>query len=161
MHQMISLGMRFLKIIEQEDITKICGTAEDSIEQISQILKKSKENTDKIIAGYNQSEFRIPISALSRHVGKNMLTTCEFLAFENTERIRNNLNNPESFPQKPRFILSYDSIVFLSHLDIDLSFLDGVDLVCSSTVIKHLKSDINEEQSNISSEKKFWQHVLY
>lgn len=148
-------GYAFSQIIEQEDVTKICGTVEDTIEQISQILKKSKENTDKVIAGYNQSEFRIPISVLSGRVGKNMLTTCEFLAFENTERIRNNLNHPESFPQKPRFILSYDSIVFLSHLDIDLSFLDGLDLVCSGTVIKHLKSDINEEQSNISSEKSF------
>lgn len=145
----------FSQIIERKDVTKIYGTVEDSIKQISQILKKSKEDTDKVIAGYNQSDLRIPISALSRHVGKNMLTTCEFLAFENTERIRNNLNNPESFPQKPRFILSYDSIVFLSHLDIDISFLNGLDLVCSSTVIKHLKSDINEEQNNISSEKSF------
>lgn len=145
----------FSQIIEQKDVTKIYGTVEDSINQISKILEKSKEDTDKVIANYNQSDFRIPISVLSRKVGKNMLNTCEFLAFENTERIRNNLNNPENPPQKPRFILSYESIVFLSHLDIDLNFVDGVDLVCSSTVIKHLNSDMNEEQANISSDKSF------
>ncbi|MEE0675281.1 MAG: hypothetical protein UCN61_05405, partial [Ruminococcus sp.] len=55
----------FSQIIEQKDVTKIYGPVEDSIKQISKILKKSKEDTDKVIAGYNQSEFRIPISVLS------------------------------------------------------------------------------------------------
>ena len=145
----------FSQIIGQKDVTKIYGTVEDSIKQISKILKKSKEDTDKLIDSYNQSELRIPISALSRQVGKNMLTTCEFLAFENTERIRNNLYNPVNKPQKPIFILSYDSIVFLSHLDIDISFFNGFDLVCSSTVKKHISSDINDELGIISSDKSF------
>ncbi len=146
----------FSEVINRQDVTKVYGSSvEESLEKITVILKNAKEETDKLIDSYNQSELRIPISALSRQTGKNMLVTCEFLAFENTEKIRNNINYTKEFPDKPLFILSYDSIVLLSHLNIDLTILYGLNLTCSSTVRKHLISDINEELKTMSSEKSF------
>ena len=144
----------FSQIIIQQDVTKIYGTSpEEALEQISVILKNAKEETDKIIDSYNQTDLRIPISSLSKQLGKGMLVTCEFLAFENRERIRNNLNNKEGLPNNSVFVLSYDSIVFLSHLNINLAFLDKVDLACSSTVKKRITSDINEEVNALKSDK--------
>lgn len=146
----------FSEIIKRQDVTKIYGASpEEALEQISTILKNAKEKTDKLIDSYNQSDLRIPISSLSKLFGKSMLVSCEFLAFENKEKIRNNLNHTEVSSNKPVFILSYDSIVFLSHLNVDLSFLDELNLVCSSTVKKHITNDIDDEINTLTSDKSF------
>ena len=84
-----------------------------------------------------------------------MLTTCEFLAFENTERIRNNQNYLEIPVEESQFILSYDSIVFLSHLYFDIEALSKLNLICSNTVKSQLESDINEELNDLSSDSSF------
>ena len=144
----------FCHMTKQPHVIKICGPVDDTIKQINSVLRDVKEETDKIIVSYNQANLRIPISILSKQVRKKMLDICEFLALNNTEEIRNNLNHIEEYQQKPIFILSYDSIVFLSHLNINLSFLNGYDLVCSSTVEKHLSSDITDDINNLSSDKR-------
>ena len=145
----------FSEMIKRPDITKIYATSSENIlKQISNILKDAKEETDKIIDNYNQSELRIPFSSLSKQVGKNMLVTCEFLMYKNTEKIRNNLNNI-ILSNKPIFILSYDSIIFLSHLNINLTILNEHNIVCSNTVKNHLINDINDEISAISSKNSF------
>ena len=85
-----------------------------------------------------------------------MLSTCEFLAFENQENIRNNLAYiTDDLSDNSAFVLSYDSIVLLSHLRIDLGLLDGMKLVCSKTVKNQLNNDINEELSALSSDRNF------
>ncbi len=146
----------FSEIIKQQNVTKVYGSSsEEFLAQITSILKDAKEETDKLIDSYNQSNLRIPISSLSKQFGKTMLASCEFLAFENTERIRNNLNHLKEAPENPLFILSYDSIVFLSHLNADIDYLYGLDLVCSNTVKEHIRSDIDDEISLLTSDKSF------
>lgn len=147
----------FFVLTQRQDTKKIISsTVEESVEEITSILKSSSEELKRIIDNYNKSELRIPVSALARQVGKSMLSTCEFLAFENQENIRNNLAYITDYlSDSSAFVLSYDSIVLLSHLHIDLGLLDGMKLVCSKTVKNQLNNDINEELSALSSDRNF------
>ena len=103
----------FFELTQRQDTKKIIGsTVEESVEEITSILKSSSEELKRIIDDYNKSELRVPISVLARHVGKSMLSTCEFLAFENQENIRNNLAYiTDDLSDNSAFVLSYDSIV--------------------------------------------------
>ena len=146
----------FSELINRQDTKKIIGTAEESIEEITSILKSSTKELNRIIEDYNQSEFRIPISVLAKQLGKSMLITCEFLAIDNQEKIRNNLRNITcNQAANPIFVLSYESIIFLTHINIDLSLLENVDFACSNFVLNQLNNDINEELCALSSDSSF------
>lgn len=143
----------FNSLIDQKDTIAInASSPEDLIDQITPILKSSTENIEKIISDYNQQEIRYPLTALSQITGKDMLRTCEFLAFGNKERIRNNLSSPEQSNASTTYVLSYDAIVFLVHIGIDIDKLKHLTMLCASQVKNQLKNDINGELAMLSDD---------
>ena len=142
----------FSTLSEHEGVTTICSSSsEDFIEQISAILKKSTEDLNKRIDEYNQLEIRLPLSIFSSVTGKGMLRTCEFLAFENREKIRNNVSMAQNMNGVSIFVLSYDAIVYLVHLGVESELLD-LNLMCSPQVKNQLINDINEELSELTDD---------
>ena len=100
---------------------------------------------------YNQLEIRSPLSLFSSATGKGRLKTSEFLAFENREKIRNNLATADNVDVTTSvFVLSYEAIVYLTHLGLDCTALNGINLACSSQVRNQLLNDINEELLEIT-----------
>lgn len=140
----------FSTLSKKENVTLIqSSSSEDSIEQLSHILKKSTEDLMKRINDYNQSEIRLPLSTFAASIGKGRLKVCEFLAFENSDAIRNNISTVKNTDSTSMFVLSYDSIVYLTHLGIE-SALNDFNLRCSKQVKNQLINDINEELTELT-----------
>lgn len=137
-----------------EGVTVITSSSpEDFRDQISAIMQKTSEDLHRRIDEYNRLEIRSPLSLFATATGKGRLKTSEFLAYENSERIRNNLtvvDNAEN--TNPVFILSYETIVYLTHLGLDGSTFRGINLACSSYVRNQLLNDINEELLEITDD---------
>ena len=125
--------------------------AEDLIAQMTTIMKAFSEARDAQIDAYNQLELHLPLSHFSDVMGESMLNTCEFLAFGNRAKIRNNLALLDSSEYKPIFILAYDAIVYLAHLGCDSSMLHDVSLACAPQVRNHLFNDINVELASLTN----------
>ena len=125
--------------------------AEDLIAQMTTIMKAFSEARDAQIDAYNQLELHLPLSHFSDVMGESMLNTCEFLAFGNRAKIRNNLAVLDSSEYKPIFILAYDAIVYLAHLGCDSSMLHDVSLACAPQVRNHLFNDINVELASLTN----------
>lgn len=141
----------FSTLSEQDGVTVISSSnGEDFIEQISAILQKSSEDLNKRIDEYNQLEIRSPLSILATATGKGMLKTCEFLAFENREKIRNNASVAANTSGSSTFVLSYDAIVILAHLGVESTIQNHLNLMCSPQVKNQLINDINEELSELT-----------
>lgn len=136
----------------QSGVTVITSsTTEGFKEQITDILKKSTEDLDSKIDRYNRLDIRSPLSVFAVNAGKSMLKTCEFLAFANKEKLRNNLKVPDCKEHGITFVLSYEAIVFLAHLELDQK-LKELKLVCSAQVKNQLANDINEELAEIADD---------
>lgn len=141
----------FSTLSAKDGVTTICSSSrEEFVEQISAILKKISEDLNKKISEYNQQEIRFSLSILAHMTGKGMLKTCEFLAFENREKIRNNLNIEEYSNRTVVFVLTYEVIVYLAHLGFDSASLNHLNLICAPQVKNQLLNDINEELSEVS-----------
>ena len=125
--------------------------AEDLVAQMTAILKESSDAMDEQIDDYNQLELRLPLSYFANALGKSMLSTCEFLAFGNREKIRNNLASVDPSEWKPVFILAYDAIVYIAHLGCSASTLHDVSLACAPQVRNRLLNDINEELTSLTN----------
>lgn len=133
-----------LCLLNRKDTVKIRGSnADDFISKLLPELKSHSENVEKVIEDYNRQEIRYPITILSQVLGKNMLNICEFLAFQNKDRIRNNLSYCDEEQDPPVFILSYDAIVFLSYADYDHRKLAIQKLFCARQVKNQLLNDID------------------
>lgn len=142
----------FSTLSGHEGVTTIYSSSgEDFVEQISAILKKSSEDLNKRIDEYNQLEIRSPLSIFASVTGKGMLKTCEFLAFENREKIRNNASMAQNTNGVSMFVLSYDAIVYLVHLGVECELRD-LNLMCSPQVKNQLINDINEELSELTDD---------
>ena len=126
------------------------SSPEELRDQMSAILKESSDQLNRQIEEYNQQDIRLPLSLLAYTTGKSMLKTCEFLAFENREKIRNNISIAAPSDEAISFVLSYDAIVYLTHLGIDSATLNDLNLLCSAQVKNQLLNDINEELSEIT-----------
>ena len=144
----------FSSLVEDDDVMKITSSsAEEFLSQITPILKESADNLKKVVDSYNQQSICYPLSVLANHVGKSLLITCEFLAYGNAEKITNNLAVLEECMKSTVFVLSYESIVFLMHMDVKPSDLSGVQIMCAPQVKNQLLEDINEELSSILNDK--------
>lgn len=141
----------FSTLSSHEGVTTLCSSSPEELrDQISAILKQSSDALKKQIDEYNQQEIRFPLSLFASVTGKGMLKTCEFLAFENQEKIRNNLSMTKPADKNISFVLSYDAIVYLAHLGVDSTTLNDLNLLCSTQVKNQLLNDINEELSEIT-----------
>lgn len=144
----------FSSLVDDDDVMKITSSsAEEFLSQITPILKESADNLKKVVDSYNQQSICYPLSVLANHVGKSLLITCEFLAYGNAEKITNNLAVLEECMKSTVFVLSYESIVFLMHMDVKPSDLSGVQIMCAPQVKNQLLEDINEELSSILNDK--------
>ena len=130
------------------------SSAEEMVEQITPILKSSFEDMNSRILEYNQQEIRFPLTVLSGIIGKGMLVACEFLMFGNDASIRNNLSTVQSLKTQRIFVLSYDAIVALAHMEVDSSTLKNLHIICSQQVKNQLLSDIDEELASLSDDRK-------
>lgn len=143
----------FADIIRDPSTQKIMGSDKDDfVEAITSVLKEAHDKQQDIIDSYNVAEIRFPISHLSHVLGKSQLITCEFLLFENKSKIKNNTNENPYIGKDTTYILSYDSIVILAHLDM-LEELQKIKCVCPVQVKEQLLSDINSEISDIKSKR--------
>ncbi len=143
----------FADIIKDPSTKKIEGIDKDDfIENITQLLREEHIRNQDIIDNYNASQLRLPLSYLANTFGKSQLTTCEFLLFGNKEKIRNNTNSLNISEKDIIYILSYDSIVILAHLDL-LEETSNSKCVCPVQVKEQLLSDINSEIAEISSKR--------
>lgn len=141
----------FSTLSSRKGVTMIYSSSpEDLRDQMVAILKESSDELKRQIEEYNQQDIRFPLSLFASVTGKGRLKTCEFLAFENREKIRNNLSVAMQSDDRTSFVLSYDSIVYLAHLGIDQTALNGLNLLCSTQVKNQLLNDINEELSEIT-----------
>lgn len=141
----------FSTLSSREGVTMISSSSPEELrDQMSAILKESSDQLNKQIEEYNQQDIRLPLSLLAYTTGKSMLKTCEFLAFENREKIRNNMSVVAPSDEAISFVLSYDAIVYLAHLGIDAATLNDLNLLCSTQVKNQLLNDINEELSEIT-----------
>lgn len=141
----------FSTLSSREGVTMISSSSPEELrDQMSAILKESSEHLNRKIEEYNQQDIRLPFSLFAYTTGKSMLKTCEFLAFENREKIRNNLSVVVPSDEAISFVLSYDAIVYLAHLGIDAAALNDLNLLCSAHVKNQLLNDINEELSEIT-----------
>ena len=143
----------FADIIKDPSTRKIEGIdADDFIENITNILREEQAKRQDVIDEYNTSPLRLPLPYLSNVFGKSQLNTCEFLLFGNKAKIRNNTNDISSEENDVTYILSYDSIVILAHLDM-LEELKNLNYVCPTQVKEQLLSDINGEISDIKNKR--------
>ena len=133
---------------------KVIRDEKDLVAQISDVLQKSSENLNNLINQYNQLEVRLPLSKLAYYVGEGMLKTCEFLLFENREKIRNNVSIVSDINDKTTFVLSYDAILNLVHLGVGNALLKQFDLICSNHVKNQLLNDIDVEVLELTDESR-------
>jgi len=141
----------FSTLSEKDGVTVISSSnGEELVEQISKILQKTSDDLNKRINEYNQLAVRLLLSIFATVTGKGMLKTCEFLAFENNEKIRNNASMVTNVSGSAVFVLSYDAIVNLTHLGEECAILDNLNLMCSLQVKNQLLNDINEELSELT-----------
>ena len=137
-------------IMDNPKSVKIIGNdSEDLFSQIKTILESNSNDMKQRIKAYNEMKLRAPLTSFSSMIGRSNLVSCEFLALGNQEGIRNNPSIIEK--SAPTFILSYDSIVLLSHLENDTGRgLDAAFLVCPQ-VKNQLMNDIDEEIRDLES----------
>ncbi len=140
----------FSSLMENTSTMKFTSSsAEELLAQITPILKEASDSMKSVVDSYNQNSLCYPLTVLSKNVGKSLLVTCEFLAYGNTEKIKNNLSVLECCSESTIFILSYEEIVFLMHMDIILSDLKSVQIMCAPQVKNRLLEEISEELSSI------------
>lgn len=126
------------------------ATGDDFIREITPILKSSSESISSTIANYNSFTLLPPLTVFSKMTGKDMLSNCLFLAYGNSEKIRNNLSAP-ILPNEPTFILNYDSIVFLSCMGFASKLPPEMHISCSKQVKNQLLSDIAAQMQHIEN----------
>lgn len=141
----------FSSLSNREGVQVISASNPEELrEQLCAVLGKSSEALSQQIDIYNQLEVRPSLALFSNATGKGMLKTCEFLAFENKEKIRNNLIPVKQTGTPPVFVLAYDTIVYLAHLGLDELAFAEMKLVCPLRIKNQLLNDIGEELADLS-----------
>ena len=136
----------FSSLQNREGVTTIRSTTlEELTSSLGIVLKQSKDELLETINEYNNDRMPFPISILATRVGKSMISTCEFLAYENTEPIKNNLQYIDEDILGYPVVLSFETIVYLAHLKVDLNKLSDCHFYCSEQVKNRLDHEIREE----------------
>lgn len=140
----------FSVVVDNPETITIHGDgAENLISKITEVLKASSDSLEDTVSSYNSLKLRSPLTNFSKAVGKSMINTCEFLCYGNSSSIRNNCRLPEV--EAPIFVLAYDSIVLLCHMNFDLDKLKSPTFVCAAQVKNQLINDIDEELRDLGS----------
>lgn len=151
----------FQRIMESPGVCIMhAKTGEDFIREITPILKSSSENISNAIASYNDSELLPPLTAFSKMTGKDMLASCLFLAYGNSEKIRNNLSTV-MLPDTPTFVLNYDSIVFLACIGFTRKLPAEMHFSCSKQVRNQLLSDITLQMQHLEKPQRSGQLTYF
>ena len=136
----------FSSLQNREGVTTIRSTTlEELTSSLGFVLKQSKDELLETINEFNNDKMPFPISILAARVGRSMISTCEFLAYENTEPIKNNLQYIDEDILGYPVVLSFETIVYLAHLKVDLNKLSGCHFYCSEQVKNRLDHEIREE----------------
>ena len=142
------------KIIESPETIKIEGSnAIEAIEAITDFMKSSSLESQRVIDEYNTSNIRYPLSCLAKVTGKSMLNCSEFLVYGNTQKIRNNKNLLPLDPNTCTLVLSYDSVINIFLLNIGDCLLKKVNLICPPSVYQQIMSDISEDLSDLTNNR--------
>jgi len=146
--------LSFSQIIQSPDTIKFEGkTPEDAIKNITDFMREESERTHNIINEYNNALFRYPLASFSRIIEKSMLNSCEFLAYGNTSKIRNNIKSILLDLTDTTMVLSYDSIIFMHLLGVaDDNLLTNINCICSKAIIQQILNDISNELASLTSE---------
>ena len=141
-------------IINDPKTIKFSGdSTNELIENITNFLKQSSEKSERIINEYNNANIRYPLSIFAEINGKSMLNTQEFLIYGNTEKIRNNVNMLNFDRHVTNIILSYDSIVLLSKLDLLKHISKTHKLICPPYIAEKMQMEIKNEISKLTDDK--------
>ena len=143
----------FESIVEDPNTIKFQGSsAEDAIKEMTKYMEQSSKKSKERLEEYNNAPIRYPLSIFSKINGKSMLNTVEFLAYGNSEKIRNNPNSLAIHSEALTIILSYDSIVLLCLLDLLDTFSTKYNLICPPSVEEKMLNDIRDEISDLTAE---------
>lgn len=143
----------FESIVEDPNTIQFQGaSAEDAIKEMTKYMEQSSKKTKERLEEYNNAPIRYPLSIFSKINGKSMLNTVEFLAYGNSEKIRNNPNSLAIHSEALTVILSYDSIVLLCLLDLLDTFSTKYNLICPPSVEEKMLNDIRDEISDLTAE---------
>lgn len=129
---------------------KITGaTPEEGIEKITEFMKEVANESEMAIKSYNESSLKYPLSFLSKSLGRKKIISLEFLLYGNTEKLLNNLTVKETIPNN--ILLSYDSIVILTILDLFENVAGRFNLLCASQIVDQLLQDVSDEIADLES----------
>lgn len=143
----------FESIVEDPNTIKFQGaSAEDAIKEMTKYMEQSSKKSKELIEEYNNAQIRYPLSIFSQINGKSMLRTVEFLAYGNSEKIRNNPNSLAIHGEDVTIVLSYDSIVLLCLLDLLDLISSKYKLICPPAVEEKMLNDIRDEISDLTAE---------
>ncbi len=152
-----------LKVVMNASTTRKIHSSNTTefLDEITPILKESYENTKRIMEDYNKSNLRTPLTTLSKILGKSMLQTYENLMFFNKSKIRNNTSIQSPTKENTVFVLAYDSIITMSHLEMLEDIKKSVKLLCPLQVKEQILSEINSELSEMLAPNRTGSLALY
>lgn len=121
---------------------------EMALNQIIEIIEENKKTTGVIINDYNETPIT-PISFLAKQLGKSLVEILENFLFTNKQRIKNNLD----FIVCKKFLLSYDVIIPLYHLNIKNLFSANFTFFITQSAKESFLKYIKEEFLSLQSDK--------
>lgn len=141
-------------IYEDAQTIKIHGESpEQAIENITEFLKESADQTENIIRYFNEAEIKLPLTMFAKSLGKKNLETLEFLLHGNEIQFLNNQFIYDDLPEN--IILSYDSVIILTKTELFDKLNDKTNLYCPSQIVGQLNQEISDGQADLESDKSF------
>lgn len=119
------------------------------LEQIKTRLLTSQQQADAIVSDYNSAQIRYPISVLASLLGRERIEICEFLAYVNVEKTRNNTNIHQSSDDMV-YILSFDAVINLAMMSAFSMIPSDINILCPYQVRKQLLGDVSEILEDIN-----------
>lgn len=112
-------------------------------EQIKTRLLTSQQRADAIVSDYNSAQIRYPISVLASLLGRERIEICEFLAYVNVEKTKNNTNIHQTSDDLA-YILSFDAVINLAMMSAFSMIPNNINILCPYQVKKQILGDIAE-----------------
>jgi hypothetical protein len=113
------------------------------LEQIKTRLLTSQQRADAIVSDYNSAQIRYPISVLASLLGRERIEICEFLAYVNVEKTKNN-TNIHQISADLAYILSFDAVINLAMMSAFSMIPNNINILCPYQVKKQILGDIAE-----------------
>ncbi len=139
------------KLINNNKAVAIKGENIEGLKQnVIEILKDRKEKIDNIVQVYNDSKCNLPITMFSQYLGKKYLETYNFLFYENKRKLRN-LDSSIKIKDLEGYVLSFDAILILAILDVDVNLIKNKNCICSVMTKRILLQEIEESLATCKS----------